>query len=676
MSVIHLLDKSVADLIAAGEVVERPASAVKELVENAIDAKADQITVEIQRGGISLIKVSDNGIGMSQEDAKKAFLKHSTSKILSKDDLFSIRTLGFRGEALCSIAAVSTVTLKTKTETADSGYMIRLKAGNVIAEEPTAYPRGTEISVEHLFENTPARFKFLKPESAETTVITTLIENLALSHPEISFRLIVNGKERIRTYGNDSLKEAVFSVFGREFSDSMIDLTFSAERGSGHNIHLSGFTGKPLFTKGNRTKQLFYVNNRYIKSPALSRALENAYRSSMLAGRFPVCVILIDIPPEDVDVNVHPGKTEVKFADESFVYDTVASAVVAALDKDRLRNEFVPKSEFLKTEPIQVNQERSAEKQQTFASVKHEPKKEPISAERQKIVAQILDTCIPKKENRPAVVDYGDWKIEVPKETLSDNIKETLKTELSESRKQPIRESMLSFSDFTAQIPEEEIKPASRKTSEKQAEPAEEKTYDLEEIPLLEEKSEIRILGEAFHTYIIAEKDKELVFIDKHALHERMNFERLKTQPKASKMLLTPIICSLDGDRYASVLKRLTLLNDMGFSAEDFGEGSVIVREIPEILGTEDVEPFLEDFAKTVTEDKKLAAAELFDRFLYDIACKASIKAGKISSKQEIEALVREYFDNEANLKYCPHGRPIFFTMDKKSIEKQFKRIV
>lgn len=681
MSIIRLLDKSVADLIAAGEVVERPAAAVKELVENAIDAKADQIHIEILRGGISMIKVSDNGVGMTEEDAKKAFLKHATSKIFSKEDLFSIHTLGFRGEALCSIAAVSTVTLKTKTEDSDSGYMLKLKEGNIMSDSPTAYPRGTEITVEHLFENTPARFKFLKPEAAETTVITTLIENLALSHPEISFRLTVNGKERIRTYGNGNLHEAVFSVFGREFSDSVIALDTSSEQGKKSAVTVSGFIGTPLFTKGNRTKQLFYVNRRYIKSPALSRALENAYRNHMLAGRFPVCVIFLDLPPEEVDVNVHPGKTEVKFSDEFMVYDAVASAVSQALEKDRLKNEFVPKSSFEISAPAPSSKNSGMITSQKSVKKKTEGSlfTQPVLSARKEAVEKILSTCIPPKPNTPPVVaDYGDWKIEFKPQDPN-----SLKQEGSSSAvpvENPEQKAALSFSDVLIEKkPEQGLNPSAILPATEDKKPNANllpETGTPEQIPILEQKKQIRIVGEIFHTYIIVEKDEELVFIDKHALHERMNFEKLKNRPKASKMLLSPLICSLDGDRYASVIGRLSLLRELGFSVEDFGEGSVIIREIPELLGTEDIEPFLEDFAGTATEDKTRANSELLDKFLYDIACKSSIRAGKISSDEEIESLVKEYFENEATLQYCPHGRPILFTMNRKNIEKQFKRIV
>ena len=662
MSVIRLLDKSVADLIAAGEVVERPASVVKELVENAIDAKASQITVEILRGGISFIKVSDNGIGMSETDAKKAFLKHATSKIYSPDDLNSIHTLGFRGEALCSIAAVSTVTLKTKNEESDCGYTVKMKAGNILLEEPTAYPRGTEILVENLFENTPARFKFLKSESAETTIITTLIENLSLSHPEIAFQLTVNGKERLRTYGNGNLKEAVYSVFGRDFSDSVIEIPASPDSFSHHGISVSGFIGKPLFTKGNRTKQLFYVNNRYIKSVALSRALENAYRNNILSGRFPVCVLFLELSPADVDVNVHPGKTEVKFADEVSVYDAVASAVSSALDGDKISNEFVPKSSF--SVAPEKQEEIFVKPSVVSALIKEAPTKEvvfPVSS-RKEAVDKILSSYPSEEKNAEtvSVVDYGDWRIE---------------TSIPESGSPSVLQPV--FSDIAPQVDshcgdaQKVFIPERKKVN---TEPVQQ--VPGEEIPLLDDALSFRILGEVFHTYIIVEKDEELIFIDKHALHERMNFERMKTKETASKMLLTPMICSLGGDQYASVLNRLSLLNELGFSVEDFGDGSVIIREIPELLGTEDVEPFLENFAGTATVDKNLAKSELLDRFLYDIACKASIKAGKISSGEELETLVRDYFKREQTLRYCPHGRPVLFTMSRKNIEKQFKRIL
>lgn len=699
MSAIHLLDNSITDLIAAGEVVERPASVVKELVENAIDAGATDIKVEIFGGGIKKIQISDNGSGMSAEDAPKAFLKHATSKISNKDDLYSINTLGFRGEALCAISAVSKVTLKTKRKEDVFATGLYLEGGKILSQDETAYGDGTSITVENLFFNTPARFKFLKAEPAEAGAITSLMECLALSHPEISFRYFINGAEKFFTAGRGNLSETVYGVCGKEFCDAMLSAEGKVPYKSGE-ISVSGFCGKPLFSKANRNKQYFFINGRYVKSRVLQNALENAYRSYIMVGRFPVSVLFLKLDPKDVDINVHPSKLEVKFSDEKTIYDLVTSAVSSAVKADRSEQQF----RFFKTD-----ESRAEEKT---------PVSNPVSERKETIDRLINENLVKKTE--PIV--YSDW-VMTPAVGDSSEKAEEKTAEVADI----VSEGKVGFKNFDVEISvrDKEQKPVSAPTENyekpsdlgencavEEAEnpvilPATEEHFSAEikensdgemkvteSVGLLSENTEkeideplqqtlvsdggaFKVIGECFKTYVIIEKEDEISFIDKHALHERMNFEKLKSQKRmASQQLLTPIIFTTSSDNYAYICANTEKLEEYGFEAEDFGDNTIIVRAIPEMLEATDAEIFLEKFASVKTDSKTAADAELFDVFLYDIACKASIKAGKLSTKEELEALISEYLKNKNNLKYCPHGRPIEFSVSKKEMEKQFKRIV
>ena len=696
MSVIHVLDEKVANLIAAGEVVERPFSVVKELVENSIDAKATSITIEIRQGGISYIKVSDNGVGMTPEDAKKAFLKHATSKILDKEDLYSIKTLGFRGEALCAIAAVSDIILTTKQKDEISGYQVKISAGKVWEENEIAFDTGTSIVVENLFVNTPARFKFLKSENAETAVISTLVENLALSHPEIKFKLFTNDKEKLSTYGNGNLGDTIFSVFGKSFFTSMqpVNLTLPYKDKS---MRVHGFVSTPLFSRPNRTKQLFYINNRLVKSRVLQNALENAYKSYILVGRFPICVLFLDMDCSDIDVNVHPSKLEVKFSDEKAVYDIVLSAVSSALRSDLTKNEFVIKD---KTDINTVN--------------KKEDKKTnvPLPSE---LAARNIDNSvqwdrelpIDKSDSMPAepinttVQKYYDWTIisengSIKKDELMFEQENPLgidKNSFFKSSSGPVSskkmpqitcdlddtfpvdffrdvakpgQTEITISNIKADLPKQDSLDKNMTEDKENQEPV-----------LVDTKNSYKLIGECFHSYVILEKGEDVIFIDKHALHERMNFEKLKNSAYiSSQTLLSPLVCNVDGDKYAILLERKDMLSKLGFEIDDFGSGTILIREIPDLLSNGQAETFIEGFAETLTVNKKFIEAELMDEFLYDIACKASIRAGWNTNEKELTALIDMYFENEHNLKYCPHGRPIQFIMSKKTIEKQFKRIL
>ncbi len=662
MSAIHVLDSSITNLIAAGEVVERPSSVVKELVENSIDAGATKITVEISGGGIKRIKVSDNGIGMSPEDAVTAFLKHATSKITTKDDLYSINTLGFRGEALCAISAVSEVTLITKRRADVFATEVRLEAGKVVSNEETSYEDGTSISVSNLFYNTPARYKFLRAEPAEAGAVTSLMECLALSHPNIAFRYLINGSEKFYTTGSGDLAETVYLVCGREYSNSMLEVDCSVPYKSGE-ISVKGYCSKPFFSKANRNKQYFFINGRYIRSRVLQNALENAYKSYIMVGRFPVCFLFITLDPKDIDINVHPGKLEVKFSDDKAVYGLISEGVAAAVNGDRV------------SEQLGFTEKKISEpKPQPTVFQNSTPTPAATPAERKQTIEKIIGENLTKK-TEPIV--YEDWVMTPPPSPAP-----VLRDSAPEGK--------VVFGKYEIETPEPVILPAKEEKPVVTAVKTEfinvsADDFDTEVVPsekpeqtvLSEDVADFRIIGECFKSFIIIERGDDVVFIDKHALHERMNFEKLKANKNVSSQnLLTPIVFSTSADNCAYICENAEKLADYGFSIEDFGNNTLLIRAVPDMLNPNDAEGLLENFANVRTDSKKLADAELFDIFLYDVACKMSIKAGKSLSDVEMEALISEYLKNKDTLKCCPHGRPIEFSVSKREMEKQFKRIV
>lgn len=651
MSVIHLLDSTITSLIAAGEVVERPSSVVKELVENSIDAKATRITVEIFSGGRRKIQVSDNGIGMSSEDSSRAFLKHATSKIEGRDDLCSIKTLGFRGEALYAISAVSKVKLVTKRKEDVFATETYLEGGQLLYQSQTAAGNGTTISVENLFYNTPARYKFLKAEQAETGAITSLLECLALSHPEVSFRYFVNGTEKFYTAGNGDILETIYLTNGKDFKDAMLPVSGSFPYKAGE-ITVSGFCGKPLFSRSNRNKQYFFVNGRYIKSKLLQNSLENAYKSYIMTGRYPVCFLYLTIDPSEVDINVHPNKIEAKFSDERVVYNVVTESVSKAIVEDRSEQQF------------------------NFPNInvkKDEDEVQNLTLSRKEAIDKIISDNFEKKTD-PIV--YQDWTMS-PSDDYLNSVKDS--SEIPGYKLADIGDGeKVIFKDYEIELPKKTYDTNSVDNSYKQIDFEEKKIDSVEQETLIEEDfTEFKIIGECFDSYIIVERGDEISFIDKHALHERMNFEKLKSSKNiASQSLLTPVLYSTSADNYAYICENTEKLKEYGFEVEDFGDNTVLIRTVPEMLDPSEADAVLEKFASVKTDSKKLADAELFDIFLYDIACKASIKAGRASSDIEIEALISDYMKNKNNLKYCPHGRPIEFVISKKAMEKQFKRIV
>ncbi|MBQ7566956.1 MAG: DNA mismatch repair endonuclease MutL [Oscillospiraceae bacterium] len=605
MPKIIQLSPHVADLIAAGEVVERPASVVKELTENAIDAGSRHITIEIQNGGMSYIRVTDDGCGIAAEDAETAFLRHATSKLRSADELASIHTLGFRGEALAATAAVSRVELLTKTADADMGVSLYLEGGKVVWKEEAGCPDGTTIIVRDLFFNTPARMKFMKRDSAEGAAVLAVVQHQALAHPEVAFRLLRDEQEELATAGDGDLRSAVYQIFGRQTANDMV-----AVEGKWDRYSLRGFVTKPTATRGSRNFQHFFVDGRYVKSRLLSVALEEAYRNQIMVGRFPGCVLALSAPDGTVDVNVHPAKTEVKFLNERDVFDCVRYTVEAALNK----TPGSPEARLPQQKPQPAA--KPAAKPDFYRTMSAEDFKAFLNAQ----------------EKRPVVAAP-----EVAKKVMAP---EAL----------PVAEQIC--------VPQPMPRPAP------QPEPSPQK-----------DDAPWRIVGEVLDTYIIVEQGEDVYFMDKHAAHERILFERFRaqTQPVAIQTLLSPVSASLSPEEASAVLENLPLLETFGFALEDFGDGAVLIRGVPAELGVEEAESSLAEIAGDLLSGKRLRADELRDSVLHTVACKAAIKAGRHTDPRERETLVREVFSRD-DLKYCPHGRPICIKLTRQNLEKQFGR--
>jgi len=617
------LDRHVADLIAAGEVVERPASAVKELVENAVDAGATQITVEIQNGGMSYLRVTDNGCGIAPEDAPTAFLRHATSKLRTKEDLACIETMGFRGEALAAIAAVSKIDLLTKTKDLP-GISLHLEAGVIIDQSEVGCPDGTTIIVRDLFYNTPARLKFMKRDSVESSHVASVLQQQALAHPEISFRLIKDSEVVLRTDGNGDLHSAVYAVFGRQLAADLVKVQSQWE-----NMRLSGFVTKPTVTRGNRANQYFFVNGRPVRSKLLVAALEEAYANQMMTGRFPSCVLQVELPHTAVDVNVHPAKIEVKFANERAVFDCVRYGVMGCLNKTQAR----PQMQLKEPAPRPV-----------------QPQTAPVQTAAPKPKTETFRTM--------TVPEYKAFTA-----TLSQEPVLPVAAPVKQAFSQPAPKAP------AAPPPKPEPKPTP--APEPAPKPAEPKMPVQEELTV-QKTAPYRVVGEVLNTYIIMEQEETVLFLDKHAAHERILFEALKKtdRPIMAQSLITPISAQLTAPEAAAVLEHKDLLLHYGFEVEDFGN-CVLMRQIPADLDLSHAEDTLQELAQRFMSGRDPKA--IHDDLLHTIACKAAIKAGWHTTPQERDALVKEVMERD-DIKYCPHGRPVITTLTKSQLERQFKR--
>ena len=644
------LDRHVADLIAAGEVVERPASAVKELVENAVDAGATQITVEVQNGGMTFLRVTDNGCGIAPEDAPTAFLRHATSKIRTKEDLAAIGTLGFRGEALAAISSVSRIDLLTKTAEAE-GVSLHLEGGVVTSQQPAGCPQGTTILVRDLFFNTPARMKFMKSDSAESSAIAAVVQQQALAHPEISFRLIRDGETQLQTSGDGERLAAIYTVFGRELAKNML-----AVNGTWEKFHVTGYITKPTATRGNRALQYFFLNGRFIRSRLLSAALEEAYRNQMMTGRFPACVLELQMPLEAVDVNVHPAKTEVKFLNERAVFDAVHYAALSTLSNASGRVAMqMPKSPAPDAQPAAPQ-----------PAVK--PMERPVA--RPAVNPNFYQTMQAGEYRRQAGAQ--------PRTVLASQVQYPTRTP------KPVEPAMPPVEKAPSPIapPQPEpvvapVKPAAKAEPEPAAIPKEPipTPAEPEQLALDLPEQTFRLIGEAFDSYLIAEQGESVLFIDKHAAHERILFEKLKAEdhPIVSQELMAPVSAELTREEAATVLENTEILGKCGFEVADFGDGDVLIRQIPCDVDEKDAVSLLQELAADLLAGKTLAPETLRDNLLHTIACKAAIKAGWHTEGAEAAHLVAEIL-SRTDIKYCPHGRPVCIELTKSQLERQFKR--
>ena len=647
------LDRHVADLIAAGEVVERPASAVKELVENAVDAGATQITVEVQNGGMTFLRVTDNGCGIAPEDAPTAFLRHATSKIRTKEDLAAIGTLGFRGEALAAISSVSRIDLLTKTAEAD-GVSLHLEGGVVTSQQPVGCPQGTTILVRDLFFNTPARMKFMKSDSAESSAIAAVVQQQALAHPEISFRLIRDGETQLQTSGDGERLAAIYTVFGRELAKNML-----AVNGTWEKFHVTGYITKPTATRGNRALQYFFLNGRFIRSRLLSAALEEAYRNQMMTGRFPACVLELQMPLEAVDVNVHPAKTEVKFLNERAVFDAVHYAALSTLSNASGRVAMqMPKSPA----PDAAKPDTPATPQPA------RPAERPVA--RPAVNPNFYQTMQAGEYRRQAGAQ--------PRTVLASQVQDPTRTP------KPVEPAMPPVEKAPSPIapPQPEpvvapVKPAAKAEPEPAAIPKEPipTPAEPEQLALDLPEQTFRLIGEAFDSYLIAEQGESVLFIDKHAAHERILFEKLKAEdhPIVSQELMAPVSAELTREEAATVLENTEILGKCGFEVADFGDGDVLIRQIPCDVDEKDAVSLLQELAADLLAGKTLAPETLRDNLLHTIACKAAIKAGWHTEGAEAAHLVAEIL-SRTDIKYCPHSRPVCIELTKSQLERQFKR--
>lgn len=752
MSKINILPKNIAELIAAGEVVERPASVVKELVENSIDAGAKSVAVEIQNGGVRYIRVTDDGCGIAPEDVPTAFVSHATSKIKDASDLNSILTLGFRGEALPSVAAVSRLSMLTRTEDSDEGVVYTVEGGENASCSPAGCPVGTTITVRDLFFNTPARMKFLKKDVTEGSCVTDVVTKASLAHPEVRFSLIRDGKKVLSTPGNGKLSDTVYSVFGKSVAEALIPCEYSA-----NGISVVGYISKPLNNRPNRNMQFFFVNGRSVRIPAAVPALDEAYKNSIMVGKFPMCFLNVSIAAEKVDVNVHPAKTEIRFSEESKIFEVIYYAAKSALTRGdvsrpaiKLNDNSVLEAPRQKTEQLSfsarpVNGASAAARQEnpylsfarsddapsgsvfakkqipvsienggnTFAASRNgqsdslsgyrlgkdedteqarvEQKESSTVAAQQNENASITGASCAKGseagmtsggENRTTVISGNDREKVLSQDGLAAKYNYPQTLPLRSSEADPISDGApRAFSPETGYNV-----PWIKKTNidvfvddapvEDKGGAAEKEQADAGQANGFEAASDdFRIIGEAFKTYIIVEKDSKLLIIDKHAAHERMIFNKMTNSAENySQVLLTPVPVTLSGKEYATVTENIGIFAEAGFTVDDFGDGTVAVRECPAELTKEDIPSLIIEIAGELLKGNTRAKPERLERIRETAACRAAIKAGDSLKPEETYAFVRQLL-SDSSVRYCPHGRPVMYELSKHEIERQFGRL-
>lgn len=703
MGVINVLDKHIAELIAAGEVVERPSSVIKELVENSIDAGAKNITVEIKNGGTTFMRVADDGCGIYRDDIKKAFLRHATSKVKTANDLDMISTLGFRGEALASISAVSRLQVITKNENEEIGSCYEIEGGDEISLEEAGCPTGTTFVIRDLFYNIPARSKFLKKDVAEGNAVSALMDKIVLSHPEVAFTFIRDGKQVLRTFGDGKLLSAIYSVFGKDFAKGLIPVDYTLD-----SVTVKGYISKPINSRPNRNMQNFFINGRFVKTRTGMAALEEAYKGSIMVGKFPSAVLQLTVPYGIIDVNVHPAKIEVRFINERPVFDAIYHAVKTALQQGDERKQIHFKENTAFNEIKKVNPFNNA--QAVFAKAENTPAEKPIKPIER--IEPVLKNSEPKPYNP---FDELDLKDEKPKPVSIDNLKmsdssnpfdiyskqaikrnselENKKAEFSKQKLEKAEQLILkatqqeesllkqeiTVDDLTAESTETHIETEVSKEEVKSLKEISENKTDnndaLTELP--KEQTKLRFLGEAFNTYIIVEKnDNEVLIIDKHAAHERIIYEKLKADSGSANVqyLLTPITVTLDKIDYDAAVSNLDMFAKCSFDVEDFGNGTLLVRSAPQYLAATEIADCITEMSGYIASGKKDIYTEKMDWFYHNVSCRSAIKAGNKSTVQELMDIAWT-LEKNPQIKYCPHGRPICIVMTKYEIEKQFGRL-
>ena len=701
MGRINVLDKHTAELIAAGEVVERPSSVVKELLENSIDAGATQITVEIMHGGIDYLRITDNGCGILKEDVRNAFKRNATSKISVDSDLEKIGTLGFRGEALASISSVSKVQLITKAKEENIGSAYEIDGGEEISFDDAGCPDGTTFIMRNLFYNVPARYKFLKKDVAEGNAVASVIDKIALSHPEIAITFIRDNKRVLKTAGDGKLMSSIYAVYGRDFASTLIPVDYEL-----NGMKLTGYISRPTNGRANRNMQNTFINGRFVKSRTISVALEEACKGSIMIGKFPSCVLNLQISPEAVDVNVHPSKIEVRFINERPVFDTVYHGVKSALLRGDSRKEAVLNhNNTVNIKPLNpFNLANKVINKEPLKSVQKAPEKPreksifdeldlPIKTVKYNKVNKVSDSSSVQKkymeflENNKKLSENNQTTNNTICNNIDNNVINNVSTESKiETKMDEVKEDTSLNQEVQKVNPFEELELEKITTKEKKSDvdvvlPTERQTNSSSEnieIKTLidEDKQSFRFIGEAMNTYIIVETDNnKLVLIDKHAAHERIIFEKLKREKGTGsvQLLLIPITVTLEKNEYTVAIEHLDMFKNVGFDVEDFGKGALIVRSAPSYLRNDDIEDTIIEICGYIAENRKNVMSEHMEWIYHNISCRSAIKAGDSSTAKELIDIAKTVFSDDS-IRYCPHGRPVCIELSKYEIEKQFGR--
>lgn len=663
---INVLPSEIANMIAAGEVVERPASVVKELVENCVDAGASSITVEIKKGGITYIRVTDNGSGIDAAEIETAFFRHATSKIKTAGDLESIYTLGFRGEALASIAAVARVEVFSKTKEAPLGRCVVIEGGSVLENEEAGCADGTTMIVRNLFFNTPARMKFLKNDATETSYITDVVTKLILSHPEISVQYINNGKTVLKSSGDGNLLSSIYTVFGKDYSKNMTEVCYTDE-----NMKVTGFIGNSYLARKDRRHQIFFINSRNIVCKIMSAAVSEAYKNTVMTGRFPVCILKAEVSPSLVDVNVHPTKMEVRFSEEKKVYNLIYWAIKNALSDKKYIPEIVTKNSAPATGKLVKNAPSYDDAKQmelNFLKDSFEKKETPVIKK---------EPSAPKEEK---FTSKSEFLKEPPKDNFIKETVEELKKTFNEKEES---ENTSRFNhapkENTIVMKQELVTPKEEPKEDAVKQPATQENKDvLADTPKAD--IDFTLVGQVFGTYMILQKDNDMLVIDQHAAHERIYFEQLYAEFMESgiqsQILLLPVTMTLNPIEYDCVLQNKDFFEKLGFETDAFGEREIIVRCTPDTLEEQEIKDAVSDIITMLIENKNNAKKELAGEALHIIACKRALKGNSVLTEKEMKALSEQVLALENGINTCPHGRPIMVKMSKYSLEKQFKRIV